>query len=116
MLLSMPRSRRQPHLRAVRPRYAIRKSRCRGTALECDVVPRPIHSHDQPIDEMPAAAVRVPTFNLAFLPRFAAMSEEDLRAFAKSKPLRKEFMLTMGREGFPQREMRLRNAAVAPDV
>src|SRR5437868_8661699 len=25
------------------------------------------------IDEMPAAAVRVPTFNLAFLPRFAAM-------------------------------------------
>jgi len=24
------------------------------------------------IDEMPAAAVRVPTFNLAFLPRFAA--------------------------------------------
>src|SRR5262249_59857078 len=26
------------------------------------------------IDEMPAAAVRVPTFNLAFLPRLAAMS------------------------------------------
>src|SRR5882672_7283791 len=26
------------------------------------------------IDEMPAAAVRVPTFNLAFLPRFAAMN------------------------------------------
>src|SRR5262245_13456575 len=29
------------------------------------------------IDEMPAAAVRVPTFNLAFLPRFAAMSEAE---------------------------------------
>ena len=29
------------------------------------------------IDEMPAAAVRVPTFNLAFLPRFAAMSEDE---------------------------------------
>ncbi len=29
------------------------------------------------IDEMPAAAVRVPTFNLAFLPRFAAMSEQE---------------------------------------
>ena len=28
------------------------------------------------IDEMPAAAVRVPTFNLAFLPRFQAMSDE----------------------------------------
>src|SRR6187397_1329584 len=57
------------------------------------------------IDEMPAAAVRVPTFNLAFLPRFAAMSEEEFLAFAESKPLRKEFMLAMGRTGFPQKEM-----------
>ena len=57
------------------------------------------------IDEMPAAAVRVPTFNLAFLPRFAAMSEEEFQAFAESKPLRKEFMLTMGRKGFPQKDM-----------
>lgn len=57
------------------------------------------------IDEMPAAAVRVPTFNLAFLPRFAAMSEAEFVAFAESKPLRKEFMLAMGRTGFPQIEM-----------
>ena len=57
------------------------------------------------IDEMPAAAVRVPTFNLAFLPRFAAMSEAEFLAFAESKPLRKEFMLAMGRSGFPQKEM-----------
>ena len=57
------------------------------------------------IDEMPAAAVRVPTFNLAFLPRFAAMSEQEFVAFAESKPLRKEFMLAMGRTGFPQKEM-----------
>jgi glutathione S-transferase len=57
------------------------------------------------IDEMPAAAVRVPTFNLAFLPRFAAMSEAEFVAFAESKPLRKEFMLAMGRTGFPQKEM-----------
>src|SRR6202047_4478389 len=48
------------------------------------------------IDEMPAAAVRVPTFNIAFLPRFAAMSEAEFLAFAESKPLRKEFMLAMG--------------------
>jgi glutathione S-transferase len=61
------------------------------------------------IDEMPAAAVRVPTFNLAFLPRFAAMSEEEFAAFADSKPLRKEFMLAMGRKGFPETEM---NAAL----
>ena len=57
------------------------------------------------IDEMPAAAVRVPTFNLAFLPRFAAMSEEEFIAFAESKPLRKEFMLAMGRKGFPEKDM-----------
>jgi glutathione S-transferase len=57
------------------------------------------------IDEMPAAAIRVPTFNLAFLPRFAAMSETDFLAFAQSKPLRKEFMLAMGRKGFSDAEM-----------
>jgi len=58
------------------------------------------------IDEMPAAAVRVPTFNLAFLPRFASMSEDEFIAFAESKPLRREFMLAMGRTGFPEAEMK----------
>jgi glutathione S-transferase len=57
------------------------------------------------IDEVPAASVRVPTYNLAFLPRFAAMSEAEFLAFAESKPLRKEFMLAMGRSGFPQQDM-----------
>ena len=57
------------------------------------------------IDEVPAAAVRVPTYNLAFLPRFAGMSEREFLAVAESKPLRKEFMLAMGRNGFPDREM-----------
>ena len=65
----------------------------------------PMRSLMRFIDEMPAAAVRIPTFNLAFLPRFAAMSEEEFLAFAESKPLRKEFMLAMGRKGFPQKEM-----------
>jgi glutathione S-transferase len=57
------------------------------------------------IDEMPAAAVRVPTFNLAFLPSFQKMSRDDFVAFAESKPLRREFMLAMGQSGFPQAEM-----------
>ena len=83
-----------------------------------EVVPEPAHfTPEDPVrrahmralmhfmDEMPAAAVRVPTFNLAFLPRFAAMSETEFRAFAESKPLRREFMLAMGRTGFPQAEM-----------
>jgi glutathione S-transferase len=57
------------------------------------------------IDEMPAASVRVPTFNLAFLPSFQKMSREDFVAMAESKPLRREFMLTMGQTGFPRAEM-----------
>ncbi|MGE0627184.1 MAG: glutathione S-transferase family protein [Hyphomicrobiaceae bacterium] len=57
------------------------------------------------IDEVPAAAIRVPTFNLAFLPRFQRMTEAEFNAFADSKPLRKEFMHAMGRTGFPKRDM-----------
>jgi glutathione S-transferase len=57
------------------------------------------------IDEMPAAAVRVPTFNLAFLPSFQKMGREAFAAMAASKPLRREFMLTMGQTGFPKHEM-----------
>ena len=57
------------------------------------------------IDEMPGAAVRVPTFNLAFLPSYQKMSREDFVAMAESKPLRRELMLGMGQAGFPQSEM-----------
>jgi glutathione S-transferase len=57
------------------------------------------------IDEMPAAAVRVPTFNLAFLPSFQTMGSDAFAAMAASKPLRREFMLTMGQTGFPKHEM-----------
>ena len=57
------------------------------------------------LDEMPAPAVRVPTFNLAFLPSFQKMSAEAFRAMAEAKPLRKEFMTKMGQTGFPKAEM-----------
>jgi glutathione S-transferase len=57
------------------------------------------------IDEMPAPAVRVPTFNLAFLPSFQKMSRDAFVAMAESKPLRREFMLTMGQTGFPKPDM-----------
>ena len=57
------------------------------------------------IDEMPAPAVRVPTFNFAFLPSFQKMSREAFLAMAESKPLRKEFMMKMGQTGFPKAEM-----------
>jgi glutathione S-transferase len=61
------------------------------------------------IDEVPTPAVRVPSYNLAFLPHFQTMTEEEFLALAESKPLRKEFLLKMGRTGFPEAEM---NAAL----
>jgi len=72
------------------------------------------------IDEVPTPAVRVPSYNLAFLPHFQAMTEEEFLALAESKPLRKEFLLKMGRTGFPKAEMdsaldRLSRAVVRMD-
>jgi glutathione S-transferase len=68
-------------------------------------------------DEVPTPAVRVPSYNLAFLPHYRDMSEADFIALAESKPLRKEFLLSMGRSGFSEQEMnkaleRLRQAIV----
>ena len=57
------------------------------------------------IDEVPTPAVRVPSYNLAFLPHFQAMSEAEFQALADSKPLRREFLLKMGRKGFSQDDM-----------
>ena len=56
------------------------------------------------IDEVPTPAVRVPSYNLAFLRHFRAMTESDFLALAESKPLRKEFLLSMGRSGFSDQE------------
>jgi glutathione S-transferase len=72
------------------------------------------------IDEVPTPAVRVPSYNLAFLPHFQKMTEEEFLAVANSKPLRKEFLLKMGRTGFPKEEMdsaldRLNRAVVRMD-
>lgn len=57
------------------------------------------------IDEVPTPAVRVPSYNLAFLPHFQAMSEAEFQALADSKPLRREFLMRMGRTGFPKADM-----------
>lgn len=57
------------------------------------------------IDEVPAPAIRVPSYNLAFLPHFQAMTEAEFEALCDSKPLRREFLKRMGRSGFPQAEM-----------
>jgi len=57
------------------------------------------------IDEVPTPAVRVPSYNLAFLPHYQAMTEAEFLTVCESKPLRREFLLKMGRTGFPQSEM-----------
>ena len=66
------------------------------------------------IDEMPAPAIRVPSYNLAFLPGLQKMTKEEFLAFAECKPLRKEFMLAIGQTGFPQKEMDVVDGSVAP--
>ena len=57
------------------------------------------------IDEMPAAAVRVPDFQSRLS---AKVSENEPRGFCRNgrvEALRREFMLTMGQTGFPKHEM-----------
>ena len=57
------------------------------------------------IDEVPTPAIRVPSYNLAFLPHFQSMSKEEFQALADSKPLRREFLLKMGQTGFSETDM-----------
>jgi glutathione S-transferase len=56
-------------------------------------------------EEVPAPAVRVPSYNRVFLRHFQSMSEEEFIAFGESKPLRKDFFLKMGRTGYSDEEM-----------
>ena len=57
-------------------------------------------------DEVPTAAIRVPSYQTAFLRHFRSMSEAEFLALAESKPLRKDFLLRMGRTGFPTAEVK----------
>jgi len=57
-------------------------------------------------EEVPAPAVRIPSYNGVFLRHFQSMSEEEFIAFGESKPLRKDFFLKMGRTGYSDEEMK----------
>ena len=57
------------------------------------------------IDEVPTASVRIPSFNIAFVRAFHDMSDEEFRSVAAAKPLRKEFMLAMGKGGFSPQDL-----------
>ncbi len=56
-------------------------------------------------EEVPAPAVRVPSYNQVFLRHFQKMTDEEFIAFGESKPLRKDFFLRMGRKGYSDEEM-----------
>ncbi len=68
------------------------------------------------IDEVPAAMIRIPSYNYGFLRHFKTLSDEEFLAFAESKPLRREFMLKMGRTGFPQDELDKANKGLQRNI
>lgn len=58
------------------------------------------------LDEVPTAAVRVPSFNMAFLPRYDGLDDAAFQAEqADIRPLRKHFYEKMGRKGFDDTEV-----------
>lgn len=58
------------------------------------------------LDEVPTAAIRVPSFNIAFLPRYSSLDDEQFQAQqADIRPIRKQFYERMGRKGFSNAEV-----------
>jgi len=59
------------------------------------------------IEEVPTAAVRFPSFNMAFLPRFDGLDEESfVEEQADVRPLRKGFFRRMGPTGFTDEDIK----------
>ena len=57
-------------------------------------------------EEVPTAAVRVPSFNMGFLPRFAGLDRARFEAEqADIRPIRKHFYRRMGTSGFKRAEV-----------
>jgi glutathione S-transferase len=58
------------------------------------------------LEEVPTAAVRVPSFNMAFLPRFAGLDRTQFEAQeAGPRPIRKHFYRRMGPNGFKKEDV-----------
>ncbi len=58
------------------------------------------------IDEVPSMAVRVPTFQNLILPSYQKLSLAEFERLADSMPLRKQFILRMGQDGFSDADYR----------
>ena len=59
----------------------------------------------QYIDEVATPSIRYPSFNNYFVIAFSHLNDEQFRALAESRPLRRDFYLKMGRTGFAQTEV-----------
>src|SRR5690606_27280834 len=58
------------------------------------------------LEEVPTAAVRVPSFNMGFLPRFAGLDEQQFRAEQSDvRPIRKHFYRRMTQNGFKRADV-----------
>ena len=71
-------------------------------------------------EEVPTSAVRVPSFNMFFVPHFRNIPEQVLKAQADKRPLRKHFYREMGNTGFSKERVaesldRLRSCLVRVD-
>ena len=59
------------------------------------------------LDEVPTAAIRVPSFNMAFLPRYDGLDDAQFQQEqADVRPIRKHFYEKMGRKGFDESEVK----------
>ncbi len=56
------------------------------------------------IEEVPTTAIRVPSFNKAFVRHYSDLEDQALQANADDRPLRKHFYQRMGRSGFSEKE------------
>jgi glutathione S-transferase len=58
------------------------------------------------LEEVPTAAVRVPSFNMGFLPRFEGLDRAQFEAEQSDvRPIRKQFYRRMGPTGFKREEV-----------
>lgn len=58
-------------------------------------------------EEVTTPAVRAPSFNQAFLRRYAAMTAEDFSSAVARRPLRRRFIERMGQSGFGDKDLQI---------
>lgn len=58
------------------------------------------------IEEVPTVAIRYPSFNQVLVKGLRALDPDAFAAMAAKNPLRKDFYMRMGQDGFPEADMR----------